>query len=107
MKNDVIVLLKGKNVDSKGIYSPTTNKLKLLCGSVIRKKVSQQFKYNAKRSSIINKICKENDETYILMEDFLFATPTAAAKFCLGYEVNGLLYWKTENNIKIKDIHLK
>ena len=102
--NNYSVLLKGKNVDCKGIFCKETNNLTILKGSIIRKKVSPNFKYNAKRLEQIREYCKEQDETYILIKDAVFNTPTAAAKFSLGYEVNGTIYWRTSDNIRLKDL---
>jgi len=40
----------------------------------------------------------------ILQEDILFKSPSAAATFLLGYNANGLIEWKTEQNKTLKDI---
>jgi hypothetical protein len=39
-----------------------------------------------------------------LNKDVVFETPSAAAKFSLGYEVNGPVYWKTDDKEKLKDV---
>ena len=44
------------------------------------------------------------DENGILLEDVLFKSPSAAATFLLGYNANGLIEWKTEDNKTLKDI---
>lgn len=103
MKKTINVNLKGENVNCKGKYNCETKKLTILAGSVIRKKVSPNFKYNAKRLSQIQDYCSEQGNSYILVKDAIFETPSAAAKFSLGYEVNGPVYWKTDENIKLKE----
>lgn len=39
----------------------------------------------------------------ILLEDMLFSSPSAAAKFLIGQSTNGLMAWKTENGITLKE----
>lgn len=104
MNKEITVYLRGLDVNCIGKYDFTSNNLKILKGSVIRKKVSQQFKYNDKRLAQIKKSCEEKETSYVLNEDINFQTPTAAAKFSLGYEVNGPLYWKSDERIKLKEI---
>ena len=103
MTKTIFVNLKGANVNCTGIYNCETKKLTILAGSVIRKKVSPNFKYNAKRLSQIKEYCSEQENSYTLVKDAIFETPSAAAKFSLGYEVNGPVYWKTDKNIKLKE----
>lgn len=103
MKKLIKVYLKGKNVNCVGLFNCETNKLTILAGSIIRKKVSPNFKYNHKRLSQIGEYCKDQGDSFILIKDASFETPSAAAKFSLGYEVNGPAYWKTETNDTIKE----
>lgn len=103
MTKTIKVNLKGANVNCIGKYNCETNKLTVLSGSIIRKKVSPNFKYNAKRILQIKEYCTEQKNSYLLIKDAVFDTPSAAAKFSLGYEVNGPVYWKTDDNIKLKE----
>ncbi len=104
MNKSIKVNLKGANVQCVGKYNRETNKLTILSGSVIRKKVSPNFKFNAKRQAQIKEYCSEQKDSYVLNKDVVFETPSAAAKFSLGYEVNGPVYWKTDDNEKLKDV---
>lgn len=44
------------------------------------------------------------DKNRILQEDLLFTSPSYAAAFVIGSNVNGQTYWKTMDNIQLKDI---
>lgn len=103
MTKNIKVYLKGANVNCIGKYNCETKKLTILSGSIIRKKVSPNFKYNAKRLSQIKEYCTEQENSFTLIKDAIFATPSAAAKFSLGYEVNGPAYWRTEDNKNLKE----
>ena len=39
----------------------------------------------------------------ILLEDMLFSSPSAAAKFLIGQSTNGLMAWKTESGTTLKE----
>lgn len=106
-KKKIEVFLKGQDVNCKGVYNLESNKLTILSGSIIRKKVSKGFKYNEKRQGQIAEYCEEKIRSYVLIKDAMFDTPSAAAKFSLGYEVNGPAYWKTNDNIKLKDYMIR
>ena len=107
MKKTIKVYLKGKDVSCVGQYNSGNNTLTILAGSLIRKKVSPNFKYNRKRLSQIREYCKEQGDSYFLVKDAVFDTPSAAAKFSLGYEVNGPAYWRTDDNVNLKVIMQK
>ena len=102
-KKTIEVYLNGQDVNCKGVYNFESKKLTILSGSLIRKKVSKGFKYNKKRQEQIAEYCEEKSRSYILIKDAIFETPSAAAKFSLGYEVNGPVYWKTDDKKKLKD----
>ena len=94
--NKISVYLNGKDVKCIGWYDVNTHELTMLSGSYIRKKISSHFKYNEKRMAQISEYCHEEGNSFVLDKDVSFKTPTAAAKFSLGYEVNGPLYWQTD-----------
>ena len=99
----ISVLLKGKEAYCNGLYDLESNNLKVLEGSKIRKSWSPNFKYFNKRNAQLKEYCIDNGQDLILQKDNVFDTPTAAAKFCMGYEVNGQIYWRTIDNVKLKD----
>ena len=100
------VILGGKNYKNKGIFFPENNSLKLLKGAYIRKVGGYRYKFENIRQERIRKYCHEETDFFVLDEDVIFGTPTAAAKFCTGNEVNGPSAWRTTDGIKIKDLKL-
>ena len=44
------------------------------------------------------------DKNRILQEDLHFTSPSYAAAFVIGSNVNGQTYWKTKDGIQLKDI---
>lgn len=100
----VNVILGGKNYKNKGVYFPENNKLKLLKGACVRKVCGSAYKFERIRQERISKCCHEGTDFFILDKDVVFDTPTAAAKFCTGNEVNGPSAWRTTDGINIKDL---
>ena len=101
------VILGGKNYKNKGIFFPENNSLKLLKGACIRKTGGSTYKFENIRRERISKYCHEETDFFILDKDVVFDTPTAAAKFCAGNEVNCPSAWRTTDGIKIKDLKIK
>lgn len=102
MGNSIVVSLKGKEALCTGLYDIESNCLKVLKGSVIRKSWSPSFKYYHARNKRIKEYCIEDNNLLITKIDIVFETPTAAAKFCMGYEVNGFIYWRTSPHKTLK-----
>lgn len=44
------------------------------------------------------------DQNFLLTEDILFSSPSAASSFVLGYSSSGPVYWKNSQGISLKDI---
>lgn len=102
--NTINLIMKGKNVLAKGTFNVESKEFQLKKESLIKKNHTENFKYFLKRNSLIKKYCEECGESYRLNKDIYFNSPTGAAKFCLGYEVNGLICWRNAKGEKLKDI---
>ena len=46
-------------------------------------------------------------EKGIFVEDYIFSSPSAAAAVCLGYNVNGLTFWKDKKGTTLKELQNK
>lgn len=79
--SDGFVLLKGSEISPKTINSCPEYVLKN------RQKHSQKI-----------------DKNFILLEDILFTSPSAASSFVCGASSNGNTLWTTANGIKLKDL---
>ena len=104
MVKQIKVVIKNSEVNCCGVYSIENNTLTVKKGSVIRSQCSPSFKYQEKRVKQIEKCCTIETGITVVTKDTKFVSPTAAANFCMGYESNGLLYWKTEDKRKLKDV---
>ena len=90
-----------RNVNATANYYDD-NRIVVLKGSKISSeesifKMSKEAEINRKNKSLIN-----ND--FELKEDISFKSSSAAAQFVSGYSVNGLLYRKTKEGERLKDI---
>lgn len=81
--------------------------LKVLKGSYFAHSVSDSFPQNHKelRDELIsNKVLVKEKEAYILIEDYVFNSPSIAAGLVMGRSANGLTEWKTDSGVFLKDI---
>lgn len=104
MVRKIKVKISNSKVECQGLYDPETNVLQILKGCVIQLTCSPSYKYKDKRLQQISKYCIVDGDKCIVKKKIDFVTPTAAANFCLGYEANGLLYWKNDKGVKLKDL---
>ena len=82
------LLASGRRYDVQGYYEGTS--LIVLKGS----KISGFTMYGSQRDALIKKNCAKEGDSFILVKDVVFKTPTAAANFCTGGSVNGWDFWK-------------
>lgn len=93
------VILKTKNYDAIGEYSD--GQITVLKGSTISKKFGEYR--HGKGVKTVRESKEYVNDNGILINDYTFKTPSAAAQFVVGYSVNGTLVWKTENGISLKE----
>ena len=86
----------GKKYDVQGRYEGAS--LTVLKGS----KISGVTKFGSQRDELIKKYCTKDDNSFILVKDVVFLTPTAAANFCSGGSVNGWDFWKDSSKKPLK-----
>ncbi len=100
---EFIVYMKSNqaNYNAKGIYK--NGKLIVLKGSKIREKNSKE--YNRIRQAIEYRENAEYvDKKMIVKKDIIFDSPSTAAQFVADTSRNGLIYWRNENNVKLRDL---
>ena len=67
-------------------------------------KISKEIK-NYLSPSLIKRREKADLENNILKTDMLFASPSSAAVFVLGYAANGWIEWKNKEGKTLKEIN--
>lgn len=86
----------GRRYDVQGRYDGAS--LTVLKGS----RVSDVTTYGTQRDSLVKKLCRKDEDSFILTKDVVFQTPTAAANFCTGGSVNGWDFWKDSSKRPLK-----
>src|SRR5574344_2149921 len=107
-KRKFILNAKALNIQAEMIEDDENN-FRVLKGSKVRKGEAESFK-NYHYSALKNKVLKtakyiEQDEFYILEEDFTFQSMSAASSVILGRQSNGYNDWKEvlDDNLSKKD----
>jgi 5-methylcytosine-specific restriction protein B len=108
IKRKFILNAKALNIQAEMIEDDENN-FRVLKGSKVRKGEAESFK-NYNYSSLKNKVLEtakyiEQDEFYILEEDFTFQSMSAASSVILGRQSNGYNDWKEvlDDNLSKKD----
>lgn len=86
--------IKGKDTDAVGRYSD--GKFTILKGSVFSCTEAPSYTGKEKRKQFIEQHCSVASGKIILIEDYTFNTPTAAAEHVLGRSANGWITWKDD-----------
>jgi hypothetical protein len=98
----VIVYMKSLKADYNATAVYEDGKITVIKGSKIRKENP-----NFKRMKILSDYRIDRtivDENYILKKNITFNSPSTAAQFVGDSSRNGLIYWRNEENIKLKNI---
>lgn len=98
-----------KGGGARGIGTLSDNGLLLRKDSLIRKRMTSSISDSSKRvrEELVNskKLINSDDaENYILTEDHLFSSPSAASSVVLGRSSNGLTQWKTLEGVTLKEL---
>lgn len=100
MKLNVFMVSKKNYYNATGIYED--GKITVLKGSKIRETNS-----NFHRMSLLEKYRSDKDvvdKNNILKKDITFNSPSTAAQFVGDSSRNGLIYWRDEENVKLRDL---
>ncbi len=93
-----------RGADGKGM--PTSDGFVVFAGSQMAHHVTQTFpKGMAKlRETLLNEaVIHEQDGKYVLTEDYLFSSSSAAAMMVMGRNANGLTEWKLLDKTTLKE----
>ncbi len=93
------------NIQAKMIQDDE-NSFRVLAGSKIRKDHSNTFKLQNLKTKILNTIKNiEEDEWFLMEEDYTFKSMSGSSSIVLGRASNGFKEWKEvkENNLEIDD----
>ena len=93
------------NIQAKMVQDDE-NSFRVLSGSKIRKDHSNTFKLQNLKTKILNTIKNiEEDEWFLMEEDYTFKSMSGSSSIILGRQSNGYREWKEvkENNIEIDD----
>ena len=106
-KTGLNVTLNVSGIIARGVRYPD-NKLLVLEGSTCKSREydMQKTDGNAPYDRQLWELLKENNDLNDNLQfnkDTTFNSPSQAARIILGYSVNGLDYWKTDEGLSLKD----
>ena len=96
----VILELKQGAIDAKG--QRVSDGFVVLKGSIIKPELSGKCRDHVKR--LREKYLSKLDANSVLLEDLLFTSPSYAASFVVGRDMNGLTAWKTAEGKTLKEL---
>ena len=104
-KTDLLFYTKGRGCDAKGFYS--SNGFTVIKGSIISTTSVPSLKWCEKRQRMITEYTSEDNGKLIMTSDITFASPSAAADFCIGSSNNGWIIWKDADGNTLDSIYRK
>ncbi len=103
---DEVFFVKGaRGADSRG--KRTSDGFVVFSGSKVAVDTVPSFPkgFNALRDELIdNEIIVEEGEDLVLVSDYLFSSPSAAAAVIMGRSANGLIEWKNSKGKELKSV---
>ena len=98
---NVVLTNRAKTFSAKGIYEAATKTFIVKAGS----KVSADIAYSPtfRGSKIIQRLRAQYVVNGITKEDVSFNSPSTAANFVTGRSSNGMILWKTEDGMTLKN----
>lgn len=105
IENDIFSIEAARGANAKGVQ--TQEGFVVLKGSKIAKDYVNSYSERsiAKRNELIQqeKVTVINEE-FVVIEDLLFASPSAAADIVMGRSANGLTEWKNRDGKTLKEL---
>jgi len=103
-KHDFFFIKGARGADAQG--EPTSDGFVVFKGSKVAGSVvnsmTQSFK-SMRQRIIEDGVIKQVGDTYEFPEDYIFNSPSSAATMILGRNANGLVEWKMENGLTLKE----
>ncbi len=97
---NVVLTNRAKTYLAIGTYDPSTKTLVVKAGSTVSKDIAYSPTFRGTKT--IEKLRAQYVVDGITTEDVLFSSPSSAANFITGSSSNGMVLWKTEEGISIK-----
>lgn len=91
-----------KEYEALGEFDISTRELMIFKGAKVSKDIANSKTFKGART--IERMRESVVSNNVLQEDKKFKSPSTAANFVTGRSTNGLIAWKTEDGIKLKDI---
>ena len=105
-KSSHLFYLKQRGCNAKGGYDE--NGFTVFEGSIIAKNVVPSFRWNKKREQVINEVVSiDANDNFVLESSYTFSSPSTAAGFCTGGNLNGWIEWKDKNGHTLDEVYRK
>jgi hypothetical protein len=96
---------KGKKADAKGQY--TEDGLVVLAGSkctLTETRLARAAVIRIRKELVDQDVLVEKDGTYVLTQDYVFASPSGAARVVLGRNANGWTCWRYKDGKTLDEV---
>lgn len=98
----VYLIREKKNINAIGEYDLETKTLTVKKGSRVSEDIAYSEKFRGARA--IERDREETVKDHIVTKDVQFKSASTAANFVTGSSTNGLVAWKADNGLTIKEI---
>ena len=98
----VYIIRERLGIHATGEYNPETNGLVALAGSILSQDIAHSEKFRGAKT--IEKTRAGVMNGCVLLKDIPFKSASTAGNFVTGRSTNGLIAWKNEDGVSIKDL---
>ena len=98
----MLLFIKTRNAFATGEYDPELKTFIVKKGSKVSEEISCSVTFNGANTIEKNRDLYVKDR--MVVTDAEFNSPSTAANFVTGHSTNGLLAWKDENGIRLKEL---
>lgn len=98
----VYLVREKKNINATGEFDIETKELTVKKGSMVSEDIAHTEKFRGTRT--IEKTRSETVENNVVVKDVHFKSASTAANYVTGSSTNGLIAWKADNGMTIKEL---
>lgn len=98
----MLLFIKTRNASASGEYDPELKTFIVKKGSQVSEEISYSEKFRGADAIEKNRDLYVKDR--IVVTDAVFKSPSTAANFVTGRSTNGLIAWKDENGVRLKEL---
>lgn len=102
-KDKPLFYTHNRGCDARGFYDE--NGFTVLKGNILAKSTAPSFGWKDNRDVFIKEHTTTESNNMVLIQDYTFTSPSAAANYCIGSSNNGWITWKDSKGRTLDEVY--